>query len=292
MMRFLDEVDIFTVNDFLMADVHSLIVVYRKWLDFNEMSHILPRDKDKLELTLAQKMEEWKEEVNHFCTWHTDISLHYDSPSEKGSDTTFVSDVEESDYFSSSSLTKNSAIAAKKKKLGRPFSLMCYKPIPGNLPIMRCVERQCKTNVNNITELPQRKITVITPCREYLFDFDIHINTSNIPNSGYGAFLTYKGARKAISRQEPAYYPNVMPQELHAILPQGGGALVNIKGKDFGEEFCVGVEERISPVNFEDCNVNFSSHFQGCGLIDIGRYAPFLWTGEFIYKGMIMLMFV
>jgi len=68
--------------------------------------------------------------------------------------------------------------------------------------------------------------------QEYIFDFVVSIQKSNIPNSGWSAYLTYEGARKAKDKSKLTYYSDSTNEwdelELHALRPHGGGTVVTI----------------------------------------------------------------
>lgn len=171
-----------------------------------------------------------------------------------------------------------------------------------------------------------------------LYDFHLHIGKSCIPNSGFGVFLTFKGAhllksdaleraQQLMEGRHAVEVPTTCPidaenadgtgfsvslqgENLHgngnnpyfaitrfplkAILSNGKKILVKIGPKNIHEDvdklrrkkeiaspkdglghFNMHTEEDYMKNN----DIQFCSHADGCGLIDIGRYGPFLPSG-------------
>jgi len=107
------------------------------------------------------------------------------------------------------------------------------------------VEHLTRVTFENVTLLPIKHITVMDNRTEQLFSFRINIRQSGIPDSGYGAFLTFLGARKLKERArilseklmkdrlefEEFYDENEEPPTLEAVIGDYN-VIVTLTGQD------------------------------------------------------------
>lgn len=174
-------------------------------------------------------------------------------------------------------------------------------------PVMNIVTKLTHTNLDEITGFPKKCITVYNVFDETLYNFQVHVRTSTIPNSGRGAFLTYTGARKlrknSLQKIQTAYNANRwMVPFGHDLLEaaevdnagkitRGYSVRVKLSNALYGvddydsrqaKQFMLGNEIGFyglhSESDYVESSDKFSSLCEGCGLIDLGRYGPFLPT--------------
>lgn len=177
---------------------------------------------------------------------------------------------------------------------------------------------------------------------ETLYDFRLYTGESHIPNSGFGAFLTFEGARllkpEAAKRSKQLMkdrYPIDVPTArfLEAKGIDGMNVSVSLKGDNLhgngnnpyfrvtrfplkatlqnGKrvQVTIGPEKIHEDIDllrknneipshtdgfghfkittkddYTESEEDFCSHSDGCGLIDIGRYGPFLHSGKKHYS--------
>jgi len=118
-----------------------------------------------------------------------------------------------------------------------------------NLFLMHEIEHLSRTEVDDETGLPTRLFTVLNTNDETLYDFRVDIGTSLIPNSGYGAFLTFLGARvlqphlqeqsdKILENRIAHVPPTMFP--LSATTPDGSIVRVAMAGDNLhGNDNCL-----------------------------------------------------
>jgi len=181
---------------------------------------------------------------------------------------------------------------------------------------------------------PVLLITAMNHETETLYDFQLHTGESHIPNSGFGAFLTFEGARllkpeaakrskQIIKDRYPVDVPSARLLEakgidgmnvsvslkgdnlhgngnnpyfrvtrfpLKAILQNGKKVQVTIGPESIHEDIDLlrknneipfhtdgfGHFKMVTKDDYAESEEDFCSHSDGCGLIDIGRYGPFL----------------
>jgi len=143
--------------------------------------------------------------------------------------------------------------------------------------------------------LPQRTIFAYDRTSYVLYEFFVSVRASGCsPEAGYGAFLTYKGAKvlrhsSLGKRKNPRDTPSMSQtrKPLDAAF-SASGAVVTLRGRvihtderHYGPDDPdrIGMFREFALDDFEDAadNVTFSSKHLGCALIELeDRYAPLL----------------
>jgi len=160
-----------------------------------------------------------------------------------------------------------------------------------DLFLMEFVESSFHSTIDRDTMLPKKRIAVVEPTEEVMYSFEVNVRKSGIPNAGYGAFLTYVGAHRlngagrnkvASLIEKGAYQYPKTKYELTAVLPvKRKKVSVKLKGKHLhGDEETrgkhLGLLGMLTKSDYEETDYDFCSYYEGCGLIDLGRYAPVL----------------
>lgn len=208
---------------------------------------------------------------------------------------------------------------------------------PSDMPLMRKIEHLDSLGIDKETGLPVSKFSVCGNGDDIIYDFEIRVKTSNIPNAGRGAFLTFLGARELkpsrkhwgedLKKDRPPKYLRTLSEPATAMHPDGFGMAVTITGEhlrgpyncqfplrtltafipdkypkpemkvrfaNFEDPYC---EEEIAGMRKDPGRIGslgiytdsdyvhapkrtFSSRHSNCGVIDIGRYAPFQPSGK------------
>lgn len=157
-------------------------------------------------------------------------------------------------------------------------------------PLMDNVQHLCRTVIDDATGLPRREITVFDCANEVLYDFLVDIRDSFIPGAGRGVFLTFKGVR-VLRAERRLDFGNMKPSRTRALLEAKfldgrSGLTVRLTGNNLhddehlmGKPDGVGAFKQYCPkedFRRADDNITFCSYDVGCGLIELGRYAPLL----------------
>lgn len=140
--------------------------------------------------------------------------------------------------------------ASPKLPLSTPFT---HKLDPDTLNMMEAVPHLTRTELDDATGKPVSFFTVYNlGGMDILYDFKVTIRQSQIPNSGYGAFLTYLGARLLNEERRGRTYdvlynssgrpPDASLKPLEAtfrrtkpIFPESHRATVILKGENLDE---------------------------------------------------------
>jgi len=163
-------------------------------------------------------------------------------------------------------------------------------PDENDPPLMDNVQSLCKTTIDPETGFPRKTITSFDCANEILYEFVIDVRESTIPGAGLGAFLTYVGARtlkEGKQKKVGDITPACTRYLTEAVLPgSGNGLTVKISGKDIhGDEHLMGDVDGVglwkqysASEDFiqSNDNITFCSYEFGCGLLELGRYAPWL----------------
>lgn len=110
-----------------------------------------------------------------------------------------------------------------------------------------------------------------------VFDLSIQVKPSEIPNSGMGAFLTYKGARvlKGNKRDMMKHTASDFYEPLEATDRDGSDIFVKVKGKKIHGDH--NIHHLPASTFVPDSRIKLSSaNFS----VELGRYGPVLKEGE------------
>ncbi|CAJ1952524.1 unnamed protein product [Cylindrotheca closterium] len=149
--------------------------------------------------------------------------------------------------------------------------------IASQLYPMEKIEHLCSLGLNSETSLPTYKFSVHSKDERIIYDFDVRVDKSNIPNAGRGVFLKFKGARElkpSRIRKKRKRSTRKLPDPLPALRPDGSDVTVMLKGEEFPVP--IGSKRMYTESDFVPApRRTFSSLHPNCGAIELGQYGPF-----------------
>lgn len=179
-----------------------------------------------------------------------------------------------------SSVRKSDQISRKKKS--------------NDLDELSFVESSICSTIDKKTLLPKKTFCVVEAMTEKMYKFELSVAQSTIPNAGNGAFLTYHGAH-CLSESGKSKFTSLKKRGAYDIsetrpeflllanLPphKGKDIVVKLNGDQLhgDEQFRgsgLGILGMLNESDYDESDDHFCSYDKGCGMIDLGRYAPLL----------------
>mmetsp|Transcript_13805 Transcript_13805/g.33421 ORF Transcript_13805/g.33421 Transcript_13805/m.33421 type:complete len:1310 (-) Transcript_13805:736-4665(-) len=151
--------------------------------------------------------------------------------------------------------------------------------IASKLVLLEKIEHLCSLGLNRETSLPTYKFSVHSKDDRIIYDFDVRVDKSNIPNAGRGVFLKFIGARELKPSRmawgkKGKHSTRRLPNPLPARCPDGSGITVKLKGEKFPVR--IGSKRIYTESDYVPApRRTFSSLHPNCGAIELGRYGPF-----------------